>query len=86
MKIFILLLVFFLSFDIESKAQESSLRQSIDNQYRSPLNKKRDVFRNPKETLDFFVRILIEIDINEQIIFTRQARLTPRPVKMPHTN
>ena len=63
MKIFILLLVFFLSFDIESKAQESSLIQSIDNQYRSPLNKKRDVFRNPKETLDFF-----ELHTNKKVL------------------
>ena len=63
MKIFILLLVFFLSFDTESKAQDSSLKQSIDNQYRSPLNKKRDVFRNPKETLDFF-----ELHTNKKVL------------------
>ena len=44
---------FFLSFDIESKAQESSLKQSIDNQYRSPLNKKR-MFSEIQRNFRFF--------------------------------
>ena len=62
---FILLLVFFLSFDIESKAQDSSLKQSIDNQYRSPLNKKRDVFRNPKETSACGCGVSINFDLQK---------------------
>ena len=63
MKIFTLILVFFISFNIDSKEKDSSLEYSVNNKYRSELNKNRDVFRNPKETLEFF-----ELNTNKKVL------------------
>lgn len=55
MRLFVFTIFFLCSFNIFSNDNiEHNLIQAIDNPMRKEENQKRDVYRNPKETLSFF--------------------------------
>ena len=59
--VFVLLILFF--FDLNTKEQIISLEDSINNVFRTQLNRERDIYRNPKKTLEFF-----EIDKKKKVL------------------
>ncbi len=64
--VFVLLILFF--FDLNTKEQIISLEDSINNIFRTQLNRERDIHRNPKKTLEFF-----EIDKKKKFLRLLQA-------------
>ena len=57
-----LILTIFLFFD-KIEANTDLIREAVDNPHRKEENKKRDVYRNPYETLKFF-----ELDRSKKIL------------------
>ena len=51
---FIYLLFIFLSFSEQAIAKKNLIKDAVDNQFRKEINKSRDKYRNPVETLNFF--------------------------------
>ena len=54
MKYLILLLLLLIQFNQVNGALDSSIVKAVENQNRNEDNRKRDKYRNPTETLNFF--------------------------------
>ena len=63
MKKLLLSSLLFFSVSMVNADSNVALKQVIDSEHRSDQNKKRDIYRHPLETLDFF-----EVDPNMSVI------------------